>query len=93
MRRPRATRRISTALGVCAPENGTIFQLATLPQEQRSTVEEGSKYPRNRAESVLPRTLLIRRRRGEQFDHGGARLSRVSVVKDDGQQRVVDLDA
>ena len=39
-------------------ENGTISQLATLPQEQRTTVEEGSEYPKNRVESVLPRRLL-----------------------------------
>src|SRR5688572_21560685 len=46
------------SLGVCAPENGTVFQLATLPQERRSAVEEGSNYLRNRAESILSRRLL-----------------------------------
>jgi hypothetical protein len=29
-----------------------------LPQERRSAVKEGSRYPGNRAEIVLPRTLL-----------------------------------
>ena len=46
------------ALGACAPENGTIFQLSTLPQERRPAVDEGSQYPGNRVESVLPRRLL-----------------------------------
>ena len=60
------------ALGVCAAENGTIFQMATLPQEPRSTVGEGSKYPRNRAKSVLPRRLL-----GWVFaQHGDSRTSK-----------------
>jgi hypothetical protein len=45
-------------LGVCAPENGTIFQLATLPQERRSMIEEGLEYPLNRPDFVLPRRLL-----------------------------------
>jgi hypothetical protein len=46
------------SLGACAAEGGTIIQLARLPQERRSVLEEGSRYLRNRAESVLPRTLL-----------------------------------
>jgi hypothetical protein len=35
-----------------------FFSLRRCPRSGDRTVEEGSKYPRNRAESVLPRTLL-----------------------------------
>ena len=37
---------------MCAADGGTIFQLATLPQERRSTVEAGSRSPGHRAESI-----------------------------------------
>ena len=48
--------RVAAALGACAPETGTIFSPATLPQERRSTGEEGSEYPRNSLKSTRIRS-------------------------------------
>ena len=53
VRRPSALRKILSPerLGACAAESGAIFSLATLPQERRSTGEEGSEYPVNSRKS------------------------------------------